>query len=139
MRILLHYGGFDLRYDLSVPFSQSLPWADAARIAGTTPWTFGAYRWVRLLKHDSFRDYRATGTVQAILPFDTVRPFRRGGYHPPALSTPSAVSFDTSWAHIVRPQSSADHHAIVHRPKNKKPPPGGTLPTGRIIPENPPH
>ena len=29
-------------------FSQSLPWADASRIAGTTPWPFGLLRWVRL-------------------------------------------------------------------------------------------
>ena len=29
-------------------FSQSLPWADAGPIAGTTPWPFGLLRWVRL-------------------------------------------------------------------------------------------
>jgi len=38
-----------LRYDLFVSFSQSLLWADAAQIAGTTPWTFGPLRWLRLL------------------------------------------------------------------------------------------
>ena len=50
LRIFLHYGGFDLRYDLFDPFPQYLPWADGSRIAGTSPWPFSLLRWLRLLE-----------------------------------------------------------------------------------------
>ena len=92
LRIFLHYGGFCLRHDLFDSFPQCLLWADAGRIAGTTPWPFSLFRWVRL------REARFFGET-------TGPPARCGRYCPamPGRQHPALCGPRRPWRCLSRP------------------------------------